>query len=70
MGELNKMWLALGSVCLLLGCAGQQIQCRNAEGQITYQGRYDRETPAAYIVEPNAYTRDFWPKPACEKEQA
>jgi hypothetical protein len=41
------------------------IQCRDAEGQITYQGRYDQETPRAYIVEvveENAYTRDFWPK--------
>ncbi len=73
MGEFNKftkMCVALGSVIFLLGCAAQQIQCRDAEGKITYQGRYDQETAGAYIVEVNDYTRDFWPKPVCEKEHA
>lgn len=69
MGEFIKMGIALVAMCCFLGCAAQQIQCRDAEGKIAYEGRYDQETPGAYIVEPNAYTRDFWPKPACQKKQ-
>jgi hypothetical protein len=48
MGEGNKMCLALGSVCLLLGCAAPlqettQIQCTSRDGQILYAGPYDDE---------------------------
>jgi hypothetical protein len=64
-------------VCSLLGCAAQQIRSRSSaatpRGGSPTRGRYDQETPRAYIVEvveKNAYTRDFWPKPAFQKEQA
>lgn len=75
MGELNKMCLALGSVCLLLGCAAHlqettQIQCTGSDGQILYAGPYNEENLSEYIVQLDDWTVAVFRKGACRKEQA
>lgn len=72
MGELNKMCLALGSVCLLLGCSAPlqettQIKCTSSDGQFSYTGPYDEENAVQYIVQLDDSTLAFYGKGLCQK---
>jgi hypothetical protein len=75
MGELKKMCLAVGSVCLLLGCAARvqettQIQCESRDGEILYAGPYIEENPLGYTVQLDEWTQAVYPKGACRKGEA
>lgn len=63
--------LLLSISILLTGCAAKQhITCWNENtGQINYQGRYNAENDASYIVEVADGVRDFHPKRNCQREK-
>ncbi|HLZ32580.1 MAG TPA: hypothetical protein VKP13_01090 [Nitrospira sp.] len=52
---------------MLAGCATKQIRCEAADGRVTYMGRYDQETAATFIHEPDPWVRDFYSKASCRK---
>lgn len=75
MGELKKMCLALGSMCLLLGCASRsqettQIQCTSRDGQIIYAGPYIEENVSGYTIQLDDWTLAVYSKAVCRKEKA
>ena len=75
MGALNKMCIALGSMCFLLGCVAHlqestQIQCTGSNGQILYAGPYKEENLSEYIVQVDDMTLAVIRKGACRKVQA
>lgn len=73
MGALNKMCIALVSVCVPLGCAmplqqtTQQIQCTSRNGQILYVGPYNEENMDEYIVQVDDFTQAVYRKGACRR---
>ena len=75
MGALNKVGIALGAMCLLLGCAARlqettQIKCTGSDGQILYAGSYIEENQSEYLVQVDDWTRAVVPKGTCRKVPA
>jgi hypothetical protein len=69
-----KCRIILVSLYFLLGCAHvpvpqpvPQIECRDREGQITYQGGYDEDRPGAYVRRPSPYEIIRYSKDFCKR---